>query len=113
MKLRKAIFVTILVVVMLAVIDACLCILCNPAFIALTGSVVVYGLLRGACDFYHWLSKPDPAPKRLTKQAALAEAAASEGVYDWADDEDLVDSPQPARNSGKDAAIMRVLDEEV
>lgn len=113
MKLRKAIFVTVLVSAMLAVIDACLYILCNPAFIALTGAVVVYGLLRGACDFYHWLSKPDPEPKHLTKKVTPTEAPAPEGVYDWADDEELVDEPQQARNAGKDAAIMRVLDEEV
>lgn len=108
MKLRKAIFVTFLVVVMLTAIDTFLYILNNPGFTVLTGAIIVYSSSRAACDFCRWLCKTEPAPKHLTKQAAV-----SEGVYDWADDEDLVDSPQPARNNGKDAAIMRVLDEEV
>lgn len=113
MRQNKAIFVTILVSMMLAAIDACLYILYNPAFVVLTGAVVAYGLLRGAFDFCHWLSKPDPEPKHLTKKVAPTEAPAADGVYDWADDEELADDSPTVRDNGRDAAIMRVLDENV
>lgn len=114
MKLRKAIFVTVLVSVMLAVIDACLYILCNPAFIALTGAVVVYGLLRGATDFCYWLSKPEPATKHLAKkQPHVSDEPTGEpnGVYAWAANEELEE--KAPTDPDKTAAMMRVLDEEV
>ena len=114
MKLRKAIFVTILVAVMLAVIDTCLYILCNPCFAVLTGSAVVYGFLRGAVDFCRWLCKPEPAPKHLAKkQPPVADAPNEEPneVYDWANDDELED--RAPVDPDKTAAMMRVLEEDL
>lgn len=114
MKLRKAIFVTILVAVMLAVIDTCLYILCNPCFAVLTGSVVVYGFLRGAVDFCRWLCKPEPAPKHLAKkQPHVTDEPNAEPneVYDWANDDELEDKAPV--DPDKTAAMMRVLEEDL
>lgn len=112
MKLRKAIFVTVLVAIMLAVIDICFYVLFNTGFAVLTGAVVVYGFLRGAVDFCRWLCKPDPAPKHLAspkKQAPIEPDEPGE-VYDWAKDEEMGESVQS--DPEKTAAMMRVLDED-
>ena len=112
MKLRKAIFVTILVAVMLAIIDTCLYILCNPGFAVLTGAVVVYGFMRGTVDFCRWLCKPEPAPKHLNspkKQAPVdpESKADTTDFYDWAQDKEMGDTPENAD------AMMQVLSEEI
>ena len=112
MKLRKAIFVTILVAVMLAVIDTCLYILCNPGFAVLTGAVVVYGFMRGTVDFCRWLCAPDPAPKHLTGAKKQAPADPDRKLdttdfYDWAQDKEMGDTPENAE------AMMQVLSEDI
>lgn len=112
MKLKKAIFVTILVAVMLAVIDTCLYILCNPGFAVLTGAVVVYGFMRGTVDFCRWLCAPDPAPKHLAgaKKQAPADPDPKPDTtdfYDWAQDKEMGDTP------GNAEAMMQVLSEDI
>lgn len=44
----KTTFVTILIALMLAIIDAGLFKLCMPAFVILTGALALYGYFRGA-----------------------------------------------------------------
>ena len=111
MKLRKAIFVTILMAVMLAVIDICFYVLFNTGFAVLTGTVVVYGFLRGAVDFCRWLCKSEVAPKHLAvKQAPAATDVVGE-VYDWTKDDEM-EEKAPV-DPDKTAAMMRVLEEDL
>lgn len=95
MKLGKAIFVTVLIAVMLAAVNACLYVLSMPGFAILTGVVAAYGFLRGAVDFCNWLRKTDDRPS-----AAAAVAEESDGADAHFD---------PARA----AALMHVLDGEI
>jgi len=55
MKKQKASFVSVLVTAMLAVIDFGLFLLNKQAFAYLTGTLALYGLIRGCVDFYFWL----------------------------------------------------------
>ena len=55
MKKQKASFVSVLVTAMLAVIDFGLFLLNKQAFAYLTGTLALYGLIRGCIDFYFWL----------------------------------------------------------
>lgn len=112
MKTRKAIFVTILVATMLAVIDICLYVICSPAFAVLTGTVVIYGVLRGTVDFYGWLCKPDTPgkPKPAAKKPTPAPATENGGFYDWETEEE---PKKVVPDDKKAAAVMRVLDEDL
>lgn len=62
MKKGKAIFVTVLVVGLLAAVDACMYVLFIPGFMLLTGAVAAYSFGRGAVDFCNWLRETDPVP---------------------------------------------------
>lgn len=75
MEKGKAIFVTILMVAMLAAIDSCLYALNSYSFTILTGLFVVYGALRWALDFYRWLCKPGEEPTQRKKDPAGIENA--------------------------------------
>ena len=90
MKLRKAIFVTFLVAVMLAVIDICFYVLYTPGFAVLTGVMVVYGFLRGAVDFCHWLCKSDLEPKHLAQSSYDPDPVTDVvgEVFDWATEDE-------------------------
>lgn len=55
MKKLKASFVAVLVTAMLAFIDFSLFLLNKQAFAYLTGTLALYGLIRGGIDFYFWL----------------------------------------------------------
>lgn len=111
MKLRKAILVTVLMAVMLAVIDICFYVLFNTGFAVLTGSVVVYGFLRGAVDFCRWLCKSEVAPKHLAVKQSPAAPDTSGEAYDWAKDDELEDKPPV--DPDKTAAVMRVLEQDL
>ena len=60
----KAIFVTMLITLMLIVIDIFLFTLSATGFLVLTGALVFCGILRLACDFYHWLCQTRAEPLR-------------------------------------------------
>lgn len=92
MKLRKAIFVTILIIVMLTAIDTCLYILNNPGFTVLTGAIIIYSFLRAACDFCRWLCKTEAEPEEQHN------------------DRKSIERPRGQRDDG---AIMKVLNEDV
>lgn len=113
MKLSKAIFVTILVVVMLTAIDACLYALYNSGFIALTGAVIAYSVFRGAVDFCYWLCKSEPEPKHLAAKLASDEMYEPNEVYDRADDEESEDVGSKPQDVSKTASIMCVLSEDI
>lgn len=115
MKLRKAIFVTILVVVMLTAIDTFLYILNNLGFTVLTGAIIVYSSSRAACDFCRWLCKtePEPEPKHLAAKLASDEMNEPNEVYDWADDEESEGVGSKLHDASKTASIMCVLSEDI
>lgn len=56
----KTTFVTVLIALMLAIIDAGLFKLCMPAFVILTGALALYGYFKGAADFCGWLRSEEP-----------------------------------------------------
>lgn len=69
MKLRKSIFVTALVAGMLVVINLCLYFLDSPAYLVLTGGVVLYGFFCAV----RWISaagcvSPIPPPSALRQK---------------------------------------------
>lgn len=115
MKLRKSIFVTALVAGMLVVINLCLYFLDNPAYLVLTGGIVLYGFLCGAVDFCGWLCQSDPAPKRIAaeKKPAPVVSAPKDNteVFDWAQDEEMSEGAQGSTEN--DEAIMKMLNGDI
>lgn len=59
MMKRKAVLVTVLIVVMLVIIDAFLWKQSKSGFFLLTGMITLYGGYRIAVDFCDWLCRPD------------------------------------------------------
>lgn len=86
MNKGKAVFVTALMAVMLVLIGIELFVISVPYFITLAGALALYGYLRGASDFLHWLSKADH--EAAAKAAKLpAKAPQERKVFDWQQEE--------------------------
>lgn len=83
----KTTFVTILIALMLAIIDAGLFKLCMPAFVILTGALALYGYFRGAADFCGWLRRED------TLFALELPEVRPQKLYDWEKDADEEKAP--------------------
>ena len=100
----KTTFVTILIALMLAVIDAGLFKLCMPAFVILTGALALYGYFKGAADFCGWLRSEDSL---VTLE--LPEARPQK-FYDWEQDRDA--EKEPAEFSEADKQLIDSMMEE-
>lgn len=57
MSKRKSIFVTALLAILIAALDACMFKINMIAFAIITGALALYGYIRSAADFSGWLNK--------------------------------------------------------
>lgn len=101
----KTTFVTILIALMLAIIDAGLFKLCMPAFVILTGALALYGYFKGAADFCGWLRSEDA---QFTLELP---AAHPQKFYDWEKDADK--EKAPAEFSEADQQLIDSIVEEM
>lgn len=82
MNKGKSTFVSALVAVMLAVIDAGLYKLYTPGFFILTGIFSIYGYFHSAVDFRRWLCQNDDACEDMTPIDVE-----NREMYDWRQDD--------------------------
>lgn len=118
MNKTKAIIVTIIIALMLALIDFGLFQLWFPGFVALTGALAIIGFVAGFYFFGLWLSEPPKSDKQDDQNDELMRLLAPHTkMYDWSKDTDPApaeqdDSTVPAeQEAGSEFTIGAIIDE--
>ena len=109
MNKGKTVFVTVLIAVMLVLIDIGLYILSKTGFVVLTGSLALYGYLRGAGDFRRWLAK-EPTAKAVPVIEPVSIPNRNK-VYDWSQDDDPATAENPGRRKSPPIYDVLIVDE--
>lgn len=104
MNKTKAIIVTIIIALMLALIDFGLFQLWFPGFVALTGALAIIGFVAGFYFFGLWLSEPPVSDRQDDQNDELMKLLAPHTkMYDWSKDTD----PAPADQAELDTPVTQ------
>lgn len=104
MNKTKAIIVTIIIALMLALIDFGLFQLWFPGFVALTGALAIIGFVAGFYFFGLWLSEPPVSDRQDDQNDELMKLLAPHTkMYDWSKDTD----PLPADQAEPDTPVTQ------
>ena len=111
MSKGKSVFVTVLIAAMLVLIDIGLYIISKTGFVALTGTLAVYGYFRGAGDFWHWLAKEPPAKCVPVIEPVNIPKHDDHRAFDWAQDGDLFTAKAAQHKSSPPIYDVLIVDE--
>ena len=118
MNKTKAIVVTVIIAIMLALIDFGLFQLWFPGFVALTGALAIIGFVAGFYFFGSGLSEPPVSDKQDDQNDELMKMLAPHSkMYDWEKDNgpDPAERPSPSvpvvDEDGSEFTLGEIMDE--